>query len=158
MGVGFPRYQVEQINDTTHSSSSAEGFIYLVNENQGGKGSSTSYMLKFQCPSNPFHLSLSLRAFQAARLSHRSCGSFACPSLPSSSSSSSSNFPCTCLFASPLKPQHPWLTIRRLASLKGGIPYMAWGWSQQVARPTTPLTPPWRLPKYILYIYIYICV
>ena len=25
---------------------------------------------------------------------------------------------------------------------------MAWGWSQQVARPTTPLTPPWRLPQY----------
>ncbi|CAL8331695.1 unnamed protein product [Gadus morhua 'NCC'] len=26
---------------------------------------------------------------------------------------------------------------------------MAWGWSQQVARPTTPLTPPWRLPHYV---------
>ena len=46
----------------------------------------------------------------------------------------------------------------RPASLIGGSPCKAWGWSQQVAKCLlsipNPLTPPWRLPQYI-YRYIY---
>jgi hypothetical protein len=116
-----------------------------------GKGSSTSYV--FQSVQHLPPVSLSLRAFHTIPgRSHRSCLSSASPSF---SSNSNPNFP-TCLFASPLKLEHPCLTIPRLASLEGGRPYMAWGWSQQVARPTTPLTPPWRLPQYIQYILSFI--
>ena len=127
--------------------------VYLPSKsNQGGKRVIHLLYDIVQFHSNTFHLSLSLRPYHAARRSHRSCRSFA--SVSFSSLPSSSNFPCLS-FATSFKPKHPCLMIPRLASLKGGSPYMAWGWSQQVARPTTPLTPPWRLPQYIVCVSIY---